>query len=187
MGYIFDPVVLHQIAKDAISRDIPIEKRITLIVEKLSEKYPGHVNNDQVWVFNNAGGAMGAMYIIHASITEYVIIFGTPIGTEGHTGRFFADDYFIILEGEQWGFAEGQLHKEVYRPGELHHLPWGQAEAYKIPERCWALEYARGVIPTMLPFGVADTIFSTLDIHSLLKTFYIYGKNVTKELMQGKI
>mmetsp|Transcript_34194 Transcript_34194/g.58478 ORF Transcript_34194/g.58478 Transcript_34194/m.58478 type:complete len:162 (-) Transcript_34194:30-515(-) len=157
------------------------------IANELARRYPGHVETDQEWVFNNAGGAMGAMWVLHSSITEYVIIFGTTIGTEGHTGRFYADDYFTILEGEQWSYTEGATEKEVFLPGDQHHLPRGQAKQYKMPERCFALEYARGIIPFMLPFGVIDTFTSTLDFISLYRTFVIYARHCVRELLLGKL
>jgi len=186
MGYVFEPSVLHQVAKDAVGQNLPIEELITTIAAELSKRYPRHIRSTPAWVFNNAGGAMGAMFVLHVSLTEYVIVFGTAVGTEGHSGRFFVDDYFIILEGEQWAFSAGEFRREVYRPGDMHHLPRGRAKQYRMPDACWALEYARGPIITMLPFGLADTFTSTLDFRALARTLWIFTKSAVRELMQGK-
>jgi len=185
--YVFEPEALQHIAKEAIAKANSTQELFDLIVKTLLKTHPNNINSEQKWVYNNAGGAMGAMYLIHASLTEYILIFGTPLGTEGHSGRFLVDDYFIILEGEQWSFSEGKLQREVYRPGDMHHLPRGHAQHYRIPDHCWALEYARGFIPLTLPFGLADTLSSTLDFYTLLRTFYLYGCSVSTQLLHGKL
>lgn len=48
-------------------------------------------------MFNNAAGAMGQLWLLHGSVTEYLIIFGTPIGTEGHTGRYENDFKLLTI------------------------------------------------------------------------------------------
>lgn len=83
--YIFEPEYLHDLSQRAISTHGNDTKAVvSFIVDELDQRETGaYVNKDQEWVFNNAGGAMGAMYVIHASITEYLIIFGEcdPLGS----------------------------------------------------------------------------------------------------------
>jgi C-8 sterol isomerase len=187
LGHVFDPDVLCGVAREALASPMELDARVEHIRAELARRYPGHVRKRVDWIFNAAGGALGQMCVMHASLTEYVIVFGSPIGTEGYSGRFASDDYFIILEGEQWAFSEGELEKRVYRAGDMHHLRRGTACGYKMPDRCYALEYARGFIPQMLPFGFADTFTSTLDPVPLVRTVGVYTRAVLGQLVRGKI
>ncbi|OAV93967.1 hypothetical protein PTTG_09132 [Puccinia triticina 1-1 BBBD Race 1] len=202
--YIFDPTEVHQIALEAIDRYPNSTSSVVHHIIKTFESQPklkAHITANPFpdptqsaspypseWVFNNAGGAMGAMYIIHASITEYLIIFGTPIGTEGHSGRHTADDYFHILSGQQTAFAAGSLQAEVYKKGSVHHLKRGEVKQYKMPDDgCWALELAQGWIPPMLPFGLADSVLSTFDLITVYHTIRITAREIIRNLLAGKI
>lgn len=77
--YIFETDHLHDLTKRGIAaHGNDTRSVVKYIVDELAERpaVKNFINLEEEWVFNNAGGAMGAMYIIHASITEYLIIFG---------------------------------------------------------------------------------------------------------------
>lgn len=66
--YVFKLDHLHDLSKRAVAQHGNSTKdMVSYIVAELNSKYPGYVNLEEDWMFNNAGGAMGAMYIIHAS------------------------------------------------------------------------------------------------------------------------
>lgn len=77
--YIFDKEHLHDLAKRGIAvHGNDTQGIVSYITTELHEKHPNNVNLDVEYIFNNAGGAMGAMYIIHASKFFLLLIFLEP-------------------------------------------------------------------------------------------------------------
>lgn len=48
------------------------------------------------------------------------------------------------------------------------------------------LEYGRGMVPSNLPFALSGALTS-LEVRSIMKTLWIYGRLVVRELLRGKI
>ncbi|TGZ85481.1 C-8 sterol isomerase [Ascodesmis nigricans] len=188
-AYIFDPARLQELSKESIAAangntTVLFEHLTDSLRKEYGEKHINKLDKD-AWFFNNAGGAMGAMIILHASLTEYLILFGTPLGTEGHSGVHLAHDYFTILEGQQKRLIAGNHTADIYNPGDQNWLPRGWNSQYQLEG--WALELAQGWIPSMLVFGFLDTFSSTLDIGNLWKTIWLTAKDMIGQLLVGKI
>lgn len=73
----------------------------------------------------------------------------------------------------------------MYGPGDQHFLPRGTAKQYKMPEAAWALEYARGNIASMMPFGLADSFSSTFDLVTVWQTVTVSAVGMLRELLMS--
>jgi ERG2 and Sigma1 receptor like protein len=182
VGYLFSPERLHEIGRRAVG--LPHEQMVRSVTEDLARAYPGHIETREEWILSIAGGVMGIMTVLHASLTEYVLIFGTPIGSEGFSGRYRIDIWDVVLAGDMWTYTEEEFREpQKYGPGDLAYLRRGQAKGVKLFDGNWLLEYGRGPIVTALPFAV----MTAMDARTIWKTVAIYTRHVVRELVRGKI
>lgn len=173
MDYVFDPGVVHECALPCLGKPKPA--MFDVFAEAMEQHYPRRLRLDQPWIFSNAGGAMIQMKLYYASTFEYIMIWGTPIGSEGHSGRHAVGFWDTVIDGEMWYYAEGQFEKKVYAPGDRVYVGPNQARGMNFTTGVWAVEYARGPLPLSVPFGLADGLVSTLDFASVAQTLSIYA------------
>ncbi|KAI7793096.1 sigma non-opioid intracellular receptor 1 [Triplophysa rosa] len=179
--YIFTKEDVAKIARQYAGQDH--EQAFSKVVVELRKKYPGHIlpDEDLQWVFVNAGGWMGSMCLLHASLTEYVLLFGTAVDTGGHSGRYWAEISDTIISGTFRQWKEGTTKSETYYPGDSIVHAVGEATSVQWSAGTWMVEYGRGFIPSTLGFALADTVFSTQDFVTLFYTVRVYLKGMLLE------
>lgn len=187
MSYVFDIETLQTIARQGENK--AHDEMVRSVVDAAARAYPAHIdaNPRRKWLFSLTAGATGVMTILHASLSEYLIIFGTPVGTEGFSGRYRMEIHDFLLAGEVWTYRQDRCGvREVVRTGDHTVLERGCVNGFKMPESAWMLEYGRGFIPSAFPLILGDVVFSAVDGTTLAETIWTYGKMAFRELLVNR-
>ncbi len=182
--YKINPDVLQQVCQEVI--DLPLEDDVMFqaIRDKLSEHYPDLISLDKrCWIGSRAGGVLGKMTLLYAGMNEYLIIFGTPVGTQGFSGRYrFMQiwDFFLAGETSTCDLESGQITPNIYRPGDAGFLDKGHSLTCEMKAGSWMIEYGRGAIFTALPFALMDSLVSSFDFKSIYITLKEYTHLIFK-------
>ena len=186
MSHVFDVDTLHGIARKA--QGLPFDELTRVVVDQVQRAFPGHADGRDGYIFNLTSGSCGMMKILHASVTEYLIIFGSAIGTEAFSGRYQMDIYDFVMTGEMWTYTDDRCGERVVtRPGEYAVLPRGRVKGWRITEGTWMLEYGRGFLPSALPLALADVVVSALDWRIAVDLLRIFARHSIREIRQGKL
>ena len=186
MAYRLDPHEIAEACRDTVTLPLESGERLTAAVDRLAETYPGLIDpNRQRWIFTKAGGIVGKVSFLYASLNEYLLLFGAPVGTAGFSGRYNRIEiYKFILAGRYstYNLETAQITPGVFGPGELVPLPKGEVRGMEIASGSWHLEYGRGPVVTAMPFGLVDVLVSSLEIRPLIQTAADYSHFLTTGL-----
>ena len=186
VAFVFDPDTLQSICRKHLS--LPLEEKFEAVTDDLDKEYPNRIRRKKTWVFKMCGGSLGMLTVLYASITEYLVLFGSPTGSEGYTGRYhWSHVYDILLDGQMRCYARGQFEPAVYKAGDMAFLRRGYDKGYRMTGHTWMLEYSRGLIPTMLIFGILGSLPQTLDFRSARQQIWEFARLAIMELLRGKI
>src|SRR6185295_11939611 len=84
MPYQIDPDVLGKVAKQLAGLPLENGELITRAIGALAEEYPHLIDSTPGrWVGSKAGGILGKVRFLYFSPREYIVIFGSPSGTQG--------------------------------------------------------------------------------------------------------
>ncbi len=161
MSRVFEPQALQAIVRKNLT--LPLQEKIDAIIAAIDKTYPKRISTRKRWSFTIAGSVMGQVIVLYGSITEYLLIVGFPVGTEGYSGRFASEIRDVILEGEHQTFTLGQYEPTLYVAGDMAYLQKGIDKGCLMKPGVWMLEYALGFVPQMMPFGILANSLITID------------------------
>ncbi len=150
-----DPDRVYQIVLSVIEQSPPNESRdayFERLKNSLKEAFP-FIDITVKRYTNTYHGVTGDIYILYASFSEYMILFGTEHEQtlKGFSGNYFRTEFrTIVVEGEQITNENG--HETIYKVGDRSYLAPSHDKIYELRSATregrkqggWIIECARG-------------------------------------------
>jgi len=184
MPYKIEPGVLATVAKEVVGGSPAGTELIARTTEALAAAYPDLIDpTPGRWVGSKAGGILGKVRFLYFSPREYVVLFGSPTGTQGFSGRYKRVEInkFLIAGQIDWYDLESDdLTAMTLLPGEHTRTEKGHARGLTIHPGSWHIEYGRGAVATTLPFAMVDTLLVSLELESVRRSTVEFAKLVSR-------
>src|SRR3954465_1798027 len=186
MQYKIDPKVLASIAEDVVGQSLADGELLSRTTRLLAQAYPDLIDSTPgLWVGSKAGGILGKVRFLYFSPREYVVLFGTPTGTQGFSGRYkHVEIHKFLMAGQidSYDLESDDMQPMTLRPGEHTCLEKGHARGLTIHPGSWHIEYGRGAVVTTLPFAMVDTLLVSLELESVRRSTVEFAKLVRRRL-----
>jgi sigma non-opioid intracellular receptor len=186
MTYKIDPDALHTVAKEIVSQSLEGGELITRAIQLLADEYPNLIDpTPGRWVGSKAGGILGKVRFLYFSPREYIVIFGTPTGTQGFSGRYkHVQIHKFLMSGQvdSYDVESNDTAATTLLPGDHAILEKGHARGLTIHPGSWHIEYGRGAVVTTLPFAMIDTLLVSLEVESVRRSAVEFAKLIGKRI-----
>jgi len=182
--HVFEPEQIVVLGKKVAVSGVSFEEKLQRVIDTLEKRFPGHIlpASQRRWIFTKTGGWLGSTLFLHISLTEYLKVYGTPVTTQGHSGRHFANITDVVITGWVSQWKEGMLRAAEFGPGKEISLASGESAAVEWKAGTWVIEYGRGFTPLMMGYSLTDTVFSTADMFTVFKMIKMYCTCVFTEM-----
>jgi hypothetical protein len=185
MAYKIDPDVLLKVARQVVGTPLEGGELIIRATQMLADEYPDLIDAAPGnWVGSKAGGILGKVRFLYFSPREYIVIFGSPTGTQGFSGRYkHVQIHKFLIAGRIDSYdleSEDTFPLPPLLPGEHTCLEKGHARGLTIHPGSWHIEYGRGAVVTTLPFAMVDTLLVSLELESVRRSTVEFAKLVGK-------
>jgi sigma non-opioid intracellular receptor len=173
--YKINPDVLHKVVKEVVGLPLEAGELLAHTVTLLAGEYPDLIDpTSGRWVGSKAGGILGKVRFLYFSPREYVVLFGSPTGTQGFSGRYkHVQIHKFLIAGQIDSYdleSDETVPLAPLLPGGHTCLDKGHARGLTIHPGSWHVEYGRGAVVTTLPFAMVDTLLVSLELESVRRS-----------------